>query len=53
MPHQLKHFLNRGLEVISPADNFGLDYLGQILPEIVIGASKEYINKMKVPYQAD
>ena len=52
MPHQLKHFLNRGVEVISPAENFGLNYLGRILPEIVIGASKEYINKMKVPYQA-
>jgi hypothetical protein len=26
--------------------------LGEILPEIVIGASSGYVNKMKVPYQA-
>lgn len=46
------HFINRGLNVISPSIDFGLDYLGEILPEIVIGASSGYINKMKVPYQA-
>ena len=46
------HFVNRGLKVISPLNDFGLDYLGEILPEIVIGASSDYINKMKVPYQA-
>ena len=46
------HFNNRGLKVISPLNDFGLDYLGEILPEIVIGASSDYINKMKVPYQA-
>ena len=38
--------------MISPKGNFGLDSLHSILPEIVIGASKDYINKMKVPYQA-
>ena len=46
------HFNNRGLKVISPLNDFGLDYLGEILPEIVIGASSDYIDKMKVPYQA-
>lgn len=46
------HFNNRGLKVISPLNDFGLDYLGEILPEIVIGASSDYINKIKVPYQA-
>ena len=47
-----RHFINRGLNVISPSNDFGLDYLGEILPEIIIGASSGYINKMKVPYQA-
>lgn len=46
------HFIHRGLKVISPSNDFGLDYLGEILPEIVIGASSDYINEMKVPYQA-
>ncbi len=46
------HFINRGLKVISPSNDFGLDYLGEILPEIVIGASSDYVSKMKVPYQA-
>lgn len=46
------HFINRGLKVISPSNDFGLDYLGEILSEIVIGASSEYVSKMKVPYQA-
>ena len=46
------HFINRGLNVISPSNDFGLDYLGEILPEIIIGASSDYINEMKVPYQA-
>ncbi|HET7390083.1 MAG TPA: hypothetical protein VFJ51_04605 [Nitrososphaeraceae archaeon] len=48
---QLSHFLRRGIQVISPKHDFGLDSLHDILPEIVIGASKNYINKMKVPYQ--
>ena len=46
------HFINRGLKVISPSNDFGLHYLGEIIPEIVIGASSEYVSKMKVPYQA-
>src|SRR5438093_6642964 len=47
-----RHFINRGLKVISPSNDFGLDYLGELLPEIVIGASSGYINKIKVTYQA-
>src|SRR5437867_3066828 len=47
-----RHFINRGLKVISPSNDFGLDYLGELLPEIVIGASSGYVSKMKVPYQA-
>ena len=46
------HFVNRGLKVIRPSSDFGLGYLGEILPEIVLGVSSNYINKMKVPYQA-
>jgi hypothetical protein len=47
-----RHFVKRGLRVLSPSRDFGLDYLGEILPEIVIGASSDYVKKMKVPYQA-
>jgi hypothetical protein len=47
-----RHFINRGLKVISPSNDFGLDYLGEIIPETVIGASSDYVSKMKVPYQA-
>jgi len=49
---QLSDFLHRGVQVISPKHDLGLDYLHSVLPEIVIGASKNYINEMKVPYQA-
>jgi hypothetical protein len=49
---QLSHFCKRGIQVISPKEDFGLQSLGKILPEIVIGASKDYISKMKVPYQS-
>jgi len=49
---QLSDFLHRGVQVISPKHDLGLDYLDSVLPEIVIGASKNYINEMKVPYQA-
>ncbi len=49
---QQDHFLRRSIQVISPSRDFGLKFLGEVLPEIVIGASSRYINKMKVPYQA-
>jgi hypothetical protein len=47
-----RHFIKRGLRIISPQNDYGLYYLGEILPEIVIGASYDYVDKMKVPYQA-
>jgi hypothetical protein len=47
-----KHFIKRGLKVVSPSNDYGLYNLGKILPEIVIGASEEYICNMEVPYQA-
>ena len=47
-----KHFMKRGLKVISPSNDYGLYNLGDILPEIVIGASEQYICNMKIPYQA-
>jgi hypothetical protein len=49
---QFDHFTRRGIQLISPSADFGLHALAKILPEIVIGASPEYIEKMKVPYQA-
>jgi len=47
-----RHFINRGLKVISPSNDFELYHLGEILPEIAIGATSGYVSKMKVPYQA-
>jgi hypothetical protein len=49
---QLDHFIRRGIQSISPTDDFDLESLGKMLPRIVIGASDDYINRMKVPYQA-
>lgn len=49
---QFDHFHRRGIQIISPSHDFGLSSLGQILPEIVIGASPSYISTMKIPYQA-
>lgn len=48
---QYKHFLQRGLQIIRPAD-LGLDRLAEYLPEIVIGATEKYIERMNIPYQA-
>ena len=47
-----KHLIKRGLRVISLPNDYGLYYLGEILPEIFIGASYDYVSNMKVPYQA-
>lgn len=49
---QLEHFLKRGIQVIRPKEDFNLGSLSSILPNIVIGASKSYISKLKIPYQA-
>jgi hypothetical protein len=46
------HFKSRGIEIIRPLQDFGLRSLGRVLPEIVIGASYEFIKRMKIPYQA-
>jgi hypothetical protein len=45
-------FKLRGIQIFRPLQDFGLRYLGRVLPEIVVGASNEFIRKMKVPYQA-
>jgi len=49
---QFNHFKSRGVEIIRPLEDFGLKSLGRVLPEIVIGASYEFIKRMKIPYQA-
>lgn len=49
---QLNHFLKRGLQIINISDQFHLDSISKILPNIIIGASKSYINKLNIPYQA-
>jgi hypothetical protein len=46
-----KHFTDRGLQIIRPAD-MRLHRLAEYLPEIVIGATEKYIERMKIPYQA-
>jgi hypothetical protein len=46
------HFKSRGIQVIQPLKDFGLKSLGRVLPELVIGASNEFIERMKIPYQA-
>ena len=50
--NQLDHFIRRGIQIISPTNDFDLKSLGKMLPKIVIGASDDYINRMKAPYQA-
>ena len=50
---QLDHFLQRGLQIINPSSNqFNLFSLAKFLPYILIGASKDYIDKLSIPYQA-
>ena len=50
---QLDHFLQRGLQIINPSSNqFNLFSLAKFLPYIIIGASKDYIDKLSIPYQA-
>jgi hypothetical protein len=52
-PEQLDHFLQRGLQIINPSSNqFNLFSLAKFLPYIIIGASKDYIDKLSIPYQA-
>jgi hypothetical protein len=50
---QLDQFLQRGLQIINPSSNqFKLFSLAKFLPYIIIGASKDYIDKLNIPYQA-
>ena len=50
---QLEHFLHRGLQIIEPGSSqYNLFSLAQFLPYIIIGASKDYIDKLNIPYQA-
>ena len=48
----MNHFLDRGLQIINTKDEFHLDAISKILPFIVIGASKTYIDNLSIPYQA-
>jgi len=50
--NQLDHFIKRGIQIVSPTNDFDLKSLGKMLPKIVIGASDDYISRMRVPYQA-
>jgi hypothetical protein len=49
---QLDHFLRRGLQILNIRDRFHLDSISKFLPYIIIGASKYYIDKLSIPYQA-
>jgi hypothetical protein len=51
---QLDHFLHRGLQIINPSSSNQLKLftLAKFLPYIIIGASKDYIDKLSIPYQA-
>ena len=51
---QLDHFLHRGLQIInlSSSNQLKLFTLAKFLPYIIIGASKDYIDKLSIPYQA-
>jgi hypothetical protein len=49
---QFNHFRSRGIKIIRPLQDFGLESLGRVLPQIVVGASDEFIRRMKIPYQA-
>ncbi len=49
---KLYHFKKRGVQFFDTDKDLKCYHLSKILPYIVIGASNEYIDKMKVPYQA-
>ena len=50
---QLDHFLQRGLQIIEPGSSqYNLFSLAKFLPYIIIGASKDYIDKLTIPYQS-
>ena len=47
---QFRHFRDRGIQVFSFQSEY--EELGKFFPEIAVYASKSYVEKMKVPYQA-
>ncbi len=49
---KLYHFKKRGVQFFDTDKDLNCHNLSKILPYIVIGASNEYVDKMKVPYQA-
>jgi hypothetical protein len=49
---KLDHFKKRGIQFFDTNKDLNCYHLSKILPYIVIGASNEYVDKMKVPYQA-
>jgi hypothetical protein len=49
---QFNQFRSRGIKIINPLQDFGLETLGRVLPQIAIGASDNFIRRMKIPYQA-
>src|SRR5919112_4044963 len=48
----LDHFKKRGIQFFDTDKDLNCSHLSKILPYVVLGASDEYVNKMKVPYQA-
>jgi hypothetical protein len=49
---QFDQLKRRGIQVISPRKDFGLEHLDKVLNEIVIGATEQFIESLSVPYQA-
>jgi hypothetical protein len=49
---KLYHFKKRGVQFFDTDKDLKCYHLSEILPYIVIGVSNEYVDKMKVPYQA-
>jgi hypothetical protein len=49
---KLYHFKKRGVQFFDTDKDLNCYHLSEILPYIVIGASNDYVDKMKVPYQA-
>jgi hypothetical protein len=49
---ELDHFRKRGIQLFDTSKDLNCNHLSKILPYVVLGASDEYVDKMKVPYQA-
>ncbi|MER5174843.1 MAG: hypothetical protein ABJB76_07160 [Candidatus Nitrosocosmicus sp.] len=46
------HFKKRGFQFFDTEKDLDCYNLSKILPYVIVGASNEYVDKMKVPYQA-